>query len=193
MAEREISVRWRSFSLEERDGPELAADIPEFMRPLVRAVQPLSRRTLRVFEATRVAEGEEAIGRLYSAFGYRLFRADAPPAIPSPLLLRDAIEASGLPASLEVEASATRWDDVITESMKEVYAAVGQDVMTPTLLVAGDDFSRSVLGPVLTELPDLADSLRIWDAFVALAAQPAFSEIRIPRGFPTFPAASETQ
>ena len=189
MAERDLTVRWRSFSLEERDGPELPAELPAFLRPIAMAARPISRRALRIFEALRVSDGEDAVGRLSSAIGYRLFVAGAPPAMPSPRLLTEALTAAGLPASLEAEGDAPKWDSVITESMREAFGAVGENAMSPTVLVSGDNFSRAVLGPVLTEVPDPADSLRIWDAFIALAAQPAFSEIRIPRGFPSVPAA----
>ena len=125
--DRELEVRWRTFSLERRDGGELSDKIPEHIRAVALAGRTLSRRAMRVFEAVRARESESAVGDLYTALGCRLFVPGVSPAAPSPDVLMEALAVTGLPPSLEAEADVASWDEVVQESMDEAFEAVGAD------------------------------------------------------------------
>lgn len=179
---RDIEVRWRTFSIEARDGGELSDSIPEHLREVAMAARVYSRRAARVFEAVRERHGEAAVGALYTAAGQRLF-VTWPPGVPPPTVLTEALEAAGLPADLEEEAESPSWDAAIERSIREAYEVVGDEAMSPTLVIESP-VRVGMAGPVLSAAPTGKEALEIWDAMVRLAQDPGFIGIRMPRTTP---------
>lgn len=185
---RDLSVRWRTFSLERRDGGHLSEAIPKMFREAALGGQQLSRRAVRVLEAVRAAEGEQAVGDLYVALGSRMFVPGAPPSAPPPHTLHEALLSAGLDPLLEAEGDQPTWDGVVECSMSEACAAVGPDAMIPTIVLEGSE-RRGLCGPVLSSAPTGESAVRLWDAFVELMQAPSFHELRRCRQTPSFPQA----
>src|SRR6516165_1319530 len=82
--QRGLMLRWRSLSLEQRDGTELPPSVPEHIRALASAARIQSQRLLRVFEALRAQSREVDIGGLYQRWGERLFCGPARAGPPGP-------------------------------------------------------------------------------------------------------------
>lgn len=159
--DRPIDVRWHVMSLsilnEERDDdPENDPDgylwIPA-----------------RIAAAVQVEHGSEAVGRFHAAI------QDA-----SDYDFGAALAGCGLPAELAAAGTATTYDAALRASHGEGMRLIGRgDVGTPIVAVPATDGERAAFfGPVLAELPDQAQCLRVWDALLLLAGVPLFREIK---------------
>lgn len=180
--QRGLVLRWRSYSLEMRDGGELPAATPEEMRAVAAASRAAAHRVLRVLEALRAVLGEEPVDALYAAWGERAFVA-GPPTAPAPDLLAECLRVCGLDPELEWLGDDPTWDDIIAASMEEAYAVVGRGAQTPTLVVA-DDPPRGLTGPVMSRAPSGQAAVDLWDAVRVLLDHPQFFELRRPRHMP---------
>src|SRR3954452_23737192 len=63
--ERDVTIRWRAFSLSILNG----ADVPDQFKPVMAA----STRALRIVEALRAQRRDDAIGAFYTEIGNRTF------------------------------------------------------------------------------------------------------------------------
>ena len=167
--ERELRIRWQPISLLVKNGT--AEDSPAY--PRVRQ----THRYLRVMEALRRAEGDDAVFPFYWELGRRIHHDKV-----VEFDVADALEAAGFDRSLADAFDDDRWDDEIDSRMAAGLALVGDDVGTPIIALVGDDGERTALfGPVITRVPDRQDSLRLWDCFVTLTTLPGFWELKRTR------------
>ena len=134
-AERDLSVTWRSYCLEIRDDYGVAPTVPQTYRQQALDAHAVSHRMLRIFEAARADEGEEAVDRLYTEWGARNFAKVRPEAEE---LLADCLAAAGLPPALKAAAEDEKWDAPIREAMEVAYAFGGPKTQTPTVVVRAD-------------------------------------------------------
>ncbi|MFM8999558.1 MAG: disulfide bond formation protein DsbA [Actinomycetota bacterium] len=165
-AERDVAIRWRLMSLAVVNEAEFDA-IPEAYRAAIDA----SWRALRTLHAADAAHGNAALGALYGAIGTRHHVGRRP--IDTDLLV-EALAEAGLPEGLLVAADDETLDVEIRRSHGESQEVVGTSIGTPILRVAG----RAFFGPVVNPAPKGEDALRLFDAVVALAAVPQFSELK---------------
>ena len=194
--QRNLELRWRSYSLQIRDGGDLPPSMTEEERRVAREWVTASRCVLRVFEALRAQGAEDAVDSLYTEWGHRstalvgtqatLFRPGSPPPAPPPRLLLDCLHACGLDPELGGAADDPAWDAAIISSMEEAWAFVGAKAQTPTLVLKGDP-PRGLKGPVMSPAPTGERALRLWDAFQILADEPGFFEVMRPRQLPYLP------
>jgi 2-hydroxychromene-2-carboxylate isomerase len=165
---RDVAIRWRVMSLAVVNEAELASDaIPDAYRAAIDA----SWRALRTLHAADTAHGNAALGALYTAIGERHHVGRRP--IDTELLV-EALAEAGLPAGLIEAADDGTLDGAIRASHGESQAAVGTGIGTPILRVGG----RAFFGPVVNPAPRGEEALRLFDAIVALAAVPQFSELK---------------
>ncbi len=183
--QRDLELRWRSYSLEIRDGGELPTAMPDQVRRVAGELRAASHRALRVFEVLR-GKGEDAVDALYTEWGRRLFRPGSPPAAPPPGLLTDCLQSCGFDPELDSAGDDPAWDAAIIRSMEDAYAIAGANARTPTLVLAGDP-PRGLTGPVMSPAPSGDRALGLWDAFRVLADEPGFFEVRRPRQMPSLP------
>jgi 2-hydroxychromene-2-carboxylate isomerase len=165
-AERDVAIRWRLMSLAVVNEAEFGA-IPEGYRAAIDA----SWRALRTLHAADVAHGNAALGALYAAIGARHHVGRRP--IDTDLLV-EAIAEAGLPPVLIDAADDETLDEAIRAAHADSQEAVGTSIGTPILRVGG----RAFFGPVVNPAPTGAEALRLFDAVVALAAVPQFSELK---------------
>lgn len=165
---RDLQVNWRSISLLfKNDPPE---DSPYY------AAIARTRDLLRVGEATRDAGREDRIGELYTEFGRRIHNRGE-----RDFDVAAILDELGLDESLAKALDDPQWDDAIRASMADALALTGDDVGTPIIAVDGRQGRVGLFGPVITELPNLDDSLDLWDGFVKMVDTPGFFELKRTR------------
>jgi len=172
-AHRELDIEWLPISLLLKNGTREGE--PFF------AEVSASLGMLRVVEAIREAGHADRIGDLYTELGRQLHvTGDA-------VDLRSTLEGLGLDAGLARAADDERFDAPIRMAMDDGLALVGDAVGTSIIAVEraverADGGGRiGLFGPVITELPDVAASLRLWDGFLAMVATDGFFELKRTR------------
>jgi predicted DsbA family dithiol-disulfide isomerase len=163
-AERDVSVRWRAFSLSILNGD----DTPEQYRPMMAA----SSRALRLVEALHADNRDDAVASFYTELGTRTFEAGE--AI-TDAIVEQAAEAAGIEDATKVLDDAS-WDEAVRESHETGFASAGPDIGSPVLLIEGAQ--RGVHGPIIGEVPARQEALAFWDAVVPLSRSEAFFELK---------------
>jgi hypothetical protein len=160
--------------------------LPGFIRATAVASGKQSLRVMRVFEALRAADPEDAIEPLYLEWGARVF-VPGPPQAPTAAVLEEALAAAGLEESWLSAAADPRWNQAIETSMTRLgalTALAGGAPVVPTLTAGQQVLLR---GAVLSAPVSPEDGLEIWDALEILTTEPSFvgfSPSRLP--MPTF-------
>ncbi len=165
---RDLTVTWRPISLLFKN--EMEDGHPFYER---------ARRTtdlLRVVEAVRAGDDEARIGALYTEFGrhihnHQQFDFD----------VAAALATVGLDTRYAEALTDESLDDAIRAAMAEGLALTGPDVGTPLIALDTGTGRVGFFGPVITELPNLEDSLDLWDGFVKLVGKPVFFELKRTR------------
>jgi hypothetical protein len=164
---RDISVGWHVMSLAYLNEDKDVSD--EYRAFLSTAWEPV-----RVVMAAEQQHGEEALLPLYTALGTRRHQdgRDFDRAT-----VQEALAEAGLPVDLADAMGDDSYDDDIRKSHHLGMDQVGDEVGTPTIAFEGAAF----FGPVLSRIPRGEEAGRIWDACVALAKVPYFSELKRSR------------
>jgi 2-hydroxychromene-2-carboxylate isomerase len=166
---RDLDIEWLPISLLEkngtRDGEPFFAEVTA------------SHGMLRVVEALRAAGHADRIGDLYTELGRALHVDEVA------VDLRATLCAIGLDKRFAQAADDERHDVAIRESMEDGLGLVGDAVGTPIIAVPRSDGSGRVglFGPVITALPDVEASLRLWDGFIAMVETDGFYELKRTR------------
>lgn len=189
---RDVSIGWRFISL--RFIHEEDPDQPQE----VRQAQWVGQRFHRVCAAARDRFGNGAVGDLYRAWGERYWYAEGEGelrgrAAAAAVRIDPAavVAAVGLPADLLDAADDATFDDVLRAETDEAFRRTGAGVGAPiiTYLPSGN----SLFGPVISEVPDDDQALRLYDALRTFADFDGFSELkrtrRRPLDLPLFRAA----
>lgn len=167
--ERDLSVRWRPFSLFVSNDPP--ADSP------MRERAERGRNLLRVVAALDEAGEGHRIGELYTELGRRIHHHDE-----TEIDVVAALDRVGLPGSFASAEGDEAFDRPVAASMADAAALVGDDVGAPVVAVTALDGTRAAMfGPVLTRLPGGSDSLRLWDGFANLVGVEHFFELKRTR------------
>lgn len=166
--ERDVTVRWRAFSLGILNGD----NTPEQFRPMIAA----SSRALRLVEALRAERREEVIGAFYTELGNRTHEAGTP--LTDDIVVRSA-EAAGVEDAKAV-LDDDRWDEAVRESHETALALAGPGIGSPVLHVEGA--TRGLHGPIIGAAPAGDEAVAIWDAVVPLMRVDTFFEVKRGRG-----------
>lgn len=185
---RGYDVEWRFIALRLVNAE---VDYANQFPPEYEAGHTAGLRLLRVAAQADADHGNEAVGRLYEAFGRRTFETPGGATPTTEEATRDlaqlALADEGLPASLVDALDDESLDLEISRQTEEALSLTGKDVGTPILQLGAD--GPAIFGPVISRLPDDADSLELWDHVAALAAFPGFAELkRSLRELPQLPA-----
>lgn len=166
--ERDVTVRWRAFSLLELNGD----NTPEKFRGRVRA----SFRALRLVEALRADDRAGAAGVFYTELGTRVHEQGAE-------LNDDLVDQAAKAAGIEDAKSVLddeRWDEAVRESHAAGLELAGPGVGSPVLHVAGA--ARGLHGPIIGEVPAGDEALTMFDSVVTLMRTDTFFEVKRGRG-----------
>lgn len=82
-----------------------------------------------------------------------------------------------LPSELRDAAHASRWDADLRNRTTEAVTGVDGPGGTPITRISG----KAYFGPVVTSIPSVEESVRLWHAMVALAATPGFASVSTRR------------
>ncbi len=188
-AERDLDVNWRFLSLALLNAKKDYETFPEgYKSSHLRGL-----KLLRVAAAVRDTHGDALMGDLYSAFGEAIWNVDPEEfgrnyKDSSLFPIAPILERLDLPADLAEEASNDDWDTAIQVETDLSLERTGGDTGTPVITFDPPD-GPSFFGPVITQVPDPAKAVEIWDAFETLASWPSFSEVkRSMREIPQIPA-----
>jgi predicted DsbA family dithiol-disulfide isomerase len=164
--ERDVTIRWRAFSLAILNGD----NVPDQYKPMMAA----SSRALRMVEALRADHRDTEIGAFYREIGDRTHEAGA---MISDDIVLSAAEAAGI-ADPKAILDDPAWDEAVRESHEAGLASAGPDIGSPVLEIEGAE--RGVHGPILSldGTPERDEALAIWDAVVPLARSTAFFEVK---------------
>lgn len=170
---RGLDVRWRTYSLmlKNADNPSVASAARERWAAQFDA--------LRVIEAARELVGEDAVGKLYAAFGTAI-HLEGDSFLSS---LEERVNAAGVDAAVLVARGSTRWDSAIEASTADARSLVGDDVGLPIIVLPGarERGAPVFFGPVLSPAPTGDAALALWDAYCVMAAEPAMWELKRSR------------
>ncbi len=168
-AHRELDIEWLPISLLVKNGTRQG-------EPFFDEVNA-SYGMLRVMEALRAQGHADRIGDLYTELGRALHVTGGP------VDLEATLDGLGLERGLAKAATDERHDAAISSAMDDGLALVGDAVGTPIIAVEGPDGSGRIglFGPVITKLPDVEASLRLWDGFLAMVATDGFFELKRTR------------
>jgi hypothetical protein len=132
---------------------------------------------LRVLESVRAEHGDEAVARLYFAFGERIHDKGEGMIDPAP-----SLAACELPAHHANAMTDESFDAAIRSSMDEGLALTGNDVGTPILAFENNVGKRvGFFGPVISRRLNHADALQMWDGIIAMAGIDSFWELKRTR------------
>ena len=179
-AQRSYEVEWRFISLRliNKDVDYSAQFPPEY-----EAGHTGGLRLLRVAAAVRDAEGNDAVGRFYTAISSRIFDAVPPPVDADgdprarPDFVLPALAEAGLPASLVQFLDDTTKDAQLQAETDEAFALTGRDVGTPIIQFRPPD-GVAFFGPVISRRPSPDDAVTLWDHVVGLAEFGGFAELK---------------
>jgi 2-hydroxychromene-2-carboxylate isomerase len=162
---RPVDVHWKFLSLEEINKP----------LDTVREGHIASRRTFRTMVLARRRHGDEAVNRLYVAFGNA--KHERQEDLGDEAVVRSCIEEAGFSPSLLDEALA----DPTTE---EEYVAEHRAIVerggfgVASLVIDG---SEPVFGPVIIPVPEGEEAGQLWDHVQAMSTKGYFFELKRTR------------
>jgi hypothetical protein len=186
---RGVKVGWRFISLkfinEENDVPAGMAEAMD--RGL---------RYHRICAAARAELGNDAVGRLYRAWGERYWYAAGDGDIGERLAATsermdpaEIVKDLDLPAHLLDAAYDESWDTQIRAESDEAFRRTGDGVGTP-IITYDPPTGNSLFGPVISSVPDDETAVAFYDALRTFADFPAFAELkrtkRAPLDLPLF-------
>ncbi len=175
---RDITIEWVPFSLTLKNN-ELE---PEAKHTPYTQEHYAAHRVIRVIEAATEHGG--SLIDLYTRFGisYHLGEEKF-----TDSLIEEILNEQKLPASLLKEADNKKWDPILQKKIDQAVAVVGNDIGVPTIIFQNSKGQKQgFFGPVLQDLPEIDESVKLWDAISALAQSSHFYELKRarPSGMP---------
>ncbi|MCX6433225.1 MAG: disulfide bond formation protein DsbA [Actinobacteria bacterium] len=167
-----LDVRWHAMSLAIlNEGQE----IPEEWRQLFAD----SWGPVRVLAAADQRSTPTEVGQLVSAL-VRRFHADGRRDVDA--VIRESVQECGMDSALAELAWLTDLDEDLRANHSRAMALGGTDVGSPIIALPGPDGELvGFYGPVIAEIPRGDAAVRLWEAFLLLAATPGFFEIKRTR------------
>lgn len=161
------AVDWRLMSLAVlNEGRELPPPQQARMRD--------SRRVGRLMAAIARERGVAGWTAAYFAFGERYFDRSEPL---DEGLIGHLLSAAGARDTTAAAIADESWDESVRRGHQAAQDALGETGGSPILRIDGHAF----FGPVLTALPEVQDTVALFDAVATLAAIPQFAQLQRPR------------
>ena len=183
-SERDLSVRWRFISLK-----FLNEDKVDEYAEKRRASHLAALRVLRVCHAVREADGNDALGRLYTAIGTELHvhqrREDMYGDLEA--FIGECLTSAGLDAGYAKHLDDESHDAPLREETELALSRTGPDVGTPIITFhPGTDQEASLFGPVIPKAPKGDAAVALWDALAIVAGSGVAEVKRTLRGTISF-------
>jgi protein-disulfide isomerase-like protein with CxxC motif len=169
---RDIHTEWHVMSLAILNADR--EDVPERYRGLMER----AKAAVRVCIAAEQMKGNEILLPLYTALGTRMHvQGRGRDETQGPLILAEALEELGLPASLAEAATSDEFDEALAASHHAGMDPVGDQVGTPVIHYN----SRAIFGPVVTPAPKGEAAGRLWDGVLLCTGTEGFFELKRTR------------
>ena len=162
---RDINIEWRLFSLAYKNG--------EFGGQASNIHHMPSHRVERVMLSA--AKAGASLTDLYTNFGIKHFLSGDEY---SNEVIQAVLKEMNLDESLAQAADDQTLDTELIASTESALNVVGQDIGVPTIVFKLDGKEKGFFGPVLKELPEQDDAVKLWDAIVELANHDGFYELK---------------
>ena len=183
---RDYDVQWRFISLAVLND-DLVAD---WYTPSYRASHVAGLYSLRVCDAVRMSEGNQAVARLYTALGTAFHNDQRRPEMTADgrKFMTTLLHAAGFETGLASEMDNEVHDSFIRDETALALKRTGKDVGTPILTFKpGADKEGSFFGPVISTIPRGDEAVRLWDAVELIATSSGLAELkRSNRSQPNF-------
>ncbi len=168
--ERDLKITWQPISLLFKNEPE--GNHPRF------DWYERSHKLLRVMESIRQSEGDELVQVYYWELGRRIHHdrnfMD--------FELEDVLDSIAVGQDHASAYENPLFDEEIRNSMDSGIKLAGEDIGTPIIAFDDDAGERvGIFGPVITEVPDTEQSVKLWDSVVTLTTTPGFWELKRTR------------
>ena len=179
-SERELTVRWRFISLyllnEHNDSEYAVSHRPGAF---------VTFRLMRMLHAVGEREGNDAVGKLYTALGTEMHvhrrREEANADVRG--FASECLAAVGLDPAYADHLDDESHDVVIREDTDIGLERTGGNVGTPIITIGPDTSApRSFFGPVMPKAPKGDDAVALWNAVAALAHADVAELKRTSRG-----------
>lgn len=171
--DRNINIDWKPFSLALKNdvlnNPKSTNEHAETYR--------MSHRILRVILRASKDHNVSLID-LYTAFGIRYHISGKEY---DDEAIKKVLEQFSLPISLLEFADDKTIDSELCEFIDQAVNVVGEDIGVPTIIFNKDGHKLGYFGPVLQELPDKEEAVKLWDGLVSLASTNSFYELKRKR------------
>ena len=184
--QRSYDVTWRFISLRmvnEEIGYDESSEVH-------RQSHFIGTQILRSAALARAEEGNEAVGKLYTAVGTALHNnQQREEMLNNPtFFLVDVLSRNNLNVDWARGADNEEFDAVIREETDLAFARTGKGVGTPILTFKpGQANEGSFFGPVISEIPRGDAALKLWDAIELIATSTGMAELkRSIRSAPNF-------
>ena len=184
--QRSYDVTWRFISLRminEEIGYDEGSEVH-------RQSHVIGTQILRSAALARAEEGNEAVGKLYTAVGTALHNnQQREEMLNNPtFFLVDVLSRNNLNVDWAKGADNEEFDAVIREETDLAFTRTGKGVGTPILTFKpGQANEGSFFGPVISEIPRGDVSLKLWDAIELIATSTGMAELkRSIRSAPNF-------
>jgi len=150
----------------------------------------IGTQILRAAALARAEEGNEAVGKLYTAVGTALHNnQQREEMLNNPtFFLVDVLSRNNLNVDWAKGADNEEFDAVIREETDLAFSRTGKGVGTPILTFKpGQANEGSFFGPVISEIPRGDAALKLWDAIELIATSTGMAELkRSIRSMPNF-------
>ncbi len=175
--QRAYDVTWRFISLAVLNEQQTA----DWYTPEYRRGHLAGLECLRVADAVRLAEGNDAVGRLYTALGTGIhverqregLRSD------TAAFIADSLDRAGIDRGYAEHHLDDTHDAHIRAETALALERTGKDVGTPIITFRpGADNENSLFGPVISKAPTGEDAVKLWDAIELIATSPGFAELK---------------
>jgi predicted DsbA family dithiol-disulfide isomerase len=162
---RDINIEWRLFSLAYKN-KEIGSQSSNVNH------MP-SHRVERVMLSA--AKTGASLTDLYTNFGIKHFlNGDEY----TDEVIQTVLKELNLDTLLAKTADDEKLDEELIASTESALKTVGQDIGVPTIVFKIDGKEKGFFGPVLKELPDQDDAVKLWDAIVELTKHAGFYELK---------------
>lgn len=170
---RDINITWRPFSLALKNNSfDTASGSPH------RDSHIASHRLMRVMIAAEVNHSASLLD-LYTTAGIKIHLVGDEI---NDELISEVLVEHKLPANLLKAADDDRYDDQLSSIIKTATDIAGDDIGVPTIIFTNEKGAeQGFFGPVLQELPELEQSLELWDGLSKLATNSSFYELKRSR------------
>jgi hypothetical protein len=175
--QRSNEVSWRFISLAVLNEQQTA----DWYTPEYRRGHLAGLECLRVADAVRLAEGNDAVGRLYTAYGTGIHVEQQRDAVraETPAFIGASLERAGLDRSFAGHWEDTSHDEYIRAETALALERTGKDVGTPIITFRpGTERENSFFGPVISKAPKGDEAVRLWDAIELIATTSGMAELK---------------